>query len=131
MFTSSSIYCSLFFSRKAISLTSLIFFTYQTNRCYHYRRPTSLVRTPMLLFSTACNSVNSSFTDHLHTFAVPNSPIKSVRFFRDDNVYTLIRLLEKFISGRISTFINNKFYIYENSALIHADTSIYPLHHPS
>jgi len=44
------------------------------------------------------------------------------------NVYTGIRIIEKFVPGRTSTFlINSKFYTFSNYTLVHADTDTYPL----
>ena len=55
----------------------------------------------------------------------PNSTFKIGQVLRDSNVYAGVRLLEKFVPGRISAFlIHNKFYTYQNYTLTHANTSI-------
>ena len=50
------------------------------------------------------------------------------QIYIDGNVYLGVRLIDKFVPGRTSTFlIDNKFYTFQNYELIHADTNIYPL----
>ena len=47
---------------------------------------------------------------------------------RDGNVYMGVRLIEKFLPGRVLTFlIQGKFYTFQNYTLSHSDSSIYPL----
>ena len=44
------------------------------------------------------------------------------------NVYTGVRLIEKFLPGRVLTFlIQSKFYTFQNYTLSQSDFSIYPL----
>ena len=57
-----------------------------------------------------------------------NFTSKIGQIYIDGNVYLGVRLIEKFVPGRTSTFlIDNKFYRFQNYEVVHADTNIYDL----